>query len=283
MGIENDNPFGEYMATYEQKKRECERRMIAFDFTEQEWTKFNSMKMQVPCAYTNQTFVREPGHKHQPTVERIFEELPYSPSNCVWITKLANELKSQYIENKKDVSDLNPHELGLLRRIERVVESVENVARIQEPYRKVFKFNSTDLRNLLQTKPETFELKEENIMEIKEVINEAPTKTHNTEIDVAHRYVEFGKFIEQVADSRFDITYAQFKYMVGRKWCMLTKRELPSSIYDLGFFILDKTAPITKSNVFVTTKKIQESMDRLQADLKLTKEEIINIAKVLVK
>ncbi len=271
------------MATYEQKKRECERRMIAFNFTEQEWTKFNSMKMQLSCAYTGARFVNQPNHQHQPTCERIFEQLSYSPSNCVWITKQANELKSQYIENKKDQSDLTPHELGYLRRIERVIESVENIARIQEPYRKVFKFNSSDLRNLLQTKPENVETKEENIVEIKEVVNEAPTKTHNTEIDVAHRYVEFGKLIEQVVDSQFEITYAQFKYMVGRKWCMLTKRELPSSIYDLGFFILDKTAPITKSNVFVTTKKIQEAMDRLQADLKLTKEEIINIAKVLAK
>lgn len=271
------------MATYEQKKRECERRMIAFNFTKQEWTKFNSMKMQVSCAYTGVRFVNQLNHMHQPTCERIFEQLPYSPSNCVWITKQANQLKSQYIENKKDQSDLAPHELGYLRRIERVIESVENIARIQEPYRKVFKFNSSDLRKLLQTEPEVVETKEENIVEIEKEVNETQSKVHNTELDIAHRYVEFGKFIEQVVDSEFDITYAQFKYMIGRKCCMLTKRELPSSIYELGFFILDKTAPITKGNVFVTTKKIQEAMDRLQAELKLTKEEIINIAKSLAK
>lgn len=267
------------MATYKQKKRECERRMIAFNFTEQEWTKFNSLRRQIPCAYTNQPFVREPGHKHQPTVERIFEQLPYSPSNCVWITKLANELKSQYIENKKDVSDLTPNELGLLRRIERIVENVENINLIQEPYRKVFNFKSEKLHNNPEIKQGIVETKEENTV----AINETSTKTHNIEIDIAHRYVELGKFIEQTVDSQFDITYAQFKYMVNLKRCMLTKRELPSSIYELGLFILDKTTPVTKSNVFVTTKKIQESMDRLQADLKLTKEEIINIAKSLSK
>jgi len=63
------------MATYKQKKESCEKRMIEFNFTEQEWKKFNEMNRTVTCAYTNVPFVHEVNHHHQPTCERLSEDL----------------------------------------------------------------------------------------------------------------------------------------------------------------------------------------------------------------
>lgn len=249
---------------YELRKQSCIQRFISFEFTLQQWLDFHKLLYSgdIKCAYTNLPFLFLIDHPQTPTIERISDTDGYNIRNVLWVSKVGNEVKNQLVHNGGDFTKTSNSKYAV--RIKRIMDSAEALETIRKPYMKLIN-------------------NQENTVEIKEVVNEAPTKTHNTEIDVAHRYVEFGKFIEQVADSQFEITYAQFKYMVGRKWCMLTKRELPSSIYDMGFFILDKTAPITKSNVFVTTKKIQEAMDRLQADLKLTKEEIINIAKVLAK
>jgi hypothetical protein len=260
--------------------------MIDFNFTKQEWVKFNSMKNQVRCAYTNQVFTREPGHQFSPTVERIFENQPYSPWNCVWVTKHANRLKAIYIENKAEPTNLSTSDIGFLRRIERIISSVENITHIQEPYRKVFKFNSRDVNINLK--------KGECIMSntgsdtvsattVEQTGGMAEVKHHNPELNIARLYSSFGTFIEQKCDGVYNLTYSQFKALVSRKNCMLTKGTLPESIYELGFFILDKTQPAMKGNIFVTDKSLQENLDKLVVESKLTLNELKNLMKVLGK
>lgn len=258
------------MASYSSKKKECEKRMIPFLFTQNSWKKFDKLKDCVKCAYTNHMFVPKSNHQHEATLERIDETKGYSPDNCVWVTRQANQLKAAYIENGRDTSKLDEIELGYLRRIQRIIESVENIQKIQEPYKHLF---NTDNLVEEQTKEET------NIMSKTYDFE----NTDNPELAIARLYAHFGAMIEQTFKSEFPLTFTQFKVLCQRKKCMLTGQDLPEKCTELGFFIKDKTSPVTKDNIVVTTKLLQESLDNMCATNSLSFNDLKIICKALIK
>ena len=252
------------MATYEQKKASCEERMIEFNFTKQEWKKFNDMKKFVTCAYTNVAFVHEVNHLHQPTCERLSEDLGYSVQNCVWVTKHANDLKSTYIENRKDTSKLNEHDSGLVRRIERIVNSVDCLNRIQEPYRKIFNSIKPQENNILNEKT-------------------TPIESVNPEIRIAQLFAAMGSFIENKCDAKFELTYIQFKTLISRKRCQFTGEDLPEDLGNRRLWVKDKSLPVTNDNVIVCGKDLAQALDTLVVSANINFKQLQKIAKVLSK
>ncbi len=245
------------MATYEQQKASCAKRMIGFTFTKQQWEEFHKLRDKVACAYTNNSFVLDCGTTHlkYPTVERIFDDRDYSPDNCIWVTKEANELKAIYIENGKSTDKLDPHSTAYVKRIKRIIESVDNIKEIQLPYKHLFQ-------------------------EEKKVVEE---KVTNPELVIASSYANLGKFVEGQCSSEFQLTYSQFKTLISRKKCMLTQKELPVSLNERRLWVVDKTLPVSKDNVLVTTKELQAALDTMTVSAKLSLKDLQNIGKVLNK
>lgn len=245
------------MATYEQQKASCAKRMIGFTFTKQQWEDFHKLRDTVVCAYTNNSFVLNCGtaHSKYPTVERIFDDRDYSPENCIWVTKEANELKAIYIENGKSTDKLDPHSTTYVKRIKRILESVDNIKEIQLPYKHLFQ--------------------EEN-----KVVEE---KVTNPELAIASSYANLGKFIEVQCSSEFQLTYSQFKTLITRKKCMLTQKELPARLNERRLWVVDKTLPVSKNNVLVTTKELQTALDTMMVSAKLSLKDLQMIGKVLNK
>lgn len=253
------------MCTYEQKKKSCEKRMIPFLFTREEWDSFHKLKHKVKCAYTNAEFVHKHEHSRSPSLERIDENKGYSVYNCVWICQYANELKSQHIENNIKEDNLTNKELETLRRVRRIIGSPENIKAIQEPYKHLF------------TQPTTGE-------EPKKMTTSYDySKTVNQELNVAKLFSSFGCYVEQTCQGEFNITFSQFKMLLKRKRCMLTLRELPEDLFARGFFVKDKTKPVTKDNLFVTTKELQSSLDNLCVNANLDITAIKLLGKALGK
>ena len=248
------------MATYEQKKKSCEDRMIGFNFTKEQWSELNRLKGVVSCAYSNVKFVKTKDHMHSASLERLFDDRPYSPENCVWVTKVANELKSRYIENGLPETGLTGKDYEILKRIKRILESTDNIAAIQEPYKHLF----NDKTESEKPKEMTTENKASSSYDY--------NNTQNPELAVAKLYASFGAFVEQRCNGEFEITYAQFKSIITRKRCMLTLRELPENLFERGFWVKDKSLPVTKNNLLVTTKELQTALDNMcvSANLDIT-------------
>ena len=210
----------------------------------------------------------------------IFEDKPYAPWNCVWVTKHANNLKSLYIENKKDAGELSAHDLGLLRRIERIVSSVECISRIQDPYRKVFKFNSQTLHQEL--KQDKSLIQEGESVAMKDTTTEQPATT-NPEIRIAQLFAAMGGFIENKCDAKFELTYIQFKTLITRKKCQFTGNDLPEDLGERRLWVKDKSLPVTKDNVIVCGKDLAQALDTLVVSANINFKQLQKIAKVLSK
>ena len=245
------------MATYQQKKASCVKRMIDFNFTEQQWEDFHKLRDQVSCAYTNVGFVLNSGttHKHYPTIERIFDDRDYSPENCIWVTREANNLKADYIENGKSINKLHPHLVAYVKRIRRIIENVDNIKEIQKPYKHLFKKETTVVED----------------------------KVKNPELVIAISYANLGRFIEEKCNSEFCLTYNQFKTMITKKKCMLTQKELPASLDERRLWVVDEALAVSKDNVIVTTRELQTALDTMMVSAKLSLKDLQMIGKVLNK
>lgn len=246
------------------KKASCEKRMIGFDFTEQEWQGLNELKTKVKCAYTNVAFVHQEGHKHQASLERIDHTKGYSPSNCVWCTFEANSLKAQYIENNLDDSDLTGVQASYLTRIRRIVESVTNLNRIREPYDKLYETMTKEENNMV------------TVVEQEEVI-----KVSNPDLVLSKEYFKFGSFIEDTCHAEFSITFAQYKKMMNIKKCQLSSRLLQDTTPAL--WVIDKTLPVNKENVLVIDIKLRDGLELMCNTAKLSLNELKTISGRLTK
>lgn len=256
------------MASYEQKKKSCAERMIGFNFTKDQWNAMNTLKGKVSGAYSNVKFVKEKDHKHSASLERIFDDKPYSPENCLWVTKLANELKARYIENGLPEKGLSDKEYETLKRIKRILESTDNIKTIQEPYKHLF----TEQK---EPTPMPTEKKAPSCYDY--------NKTINKELAVAKLFAGFGAFVEQKCDSEFNLTFSQFKMLITRKRCMLTLRDLPEDLFARGFWVKDKTRPVDKDNLLITTKELQTSLDNMCVNANLDITTLKLLGKALIK
>jgi len=238
------------------KQDQCKERLIPFEFTLDQWFDFHKLLYSgIHCAYTNCEFVFEKGHDHYPTIERLSDTQGYSVYNCVWVTSRANKIKDEVSKGKSSI-EFSSGLQNFAKRIEKIVENKELIKIIQEPYTFLFKEKS-------------------------DLINE--NRTHNNEIEIAKRYSMFGKYVENRCKLEFSLTYTGFKRLTLRKKCMLTHRPLPENIDNKGYYILDKSKPVNKDNILVTSKNLQESMDKLSSENNLTYKELCLLYKNITK
>lgn len=247
---------------YYTKQERCKERFISFEYSMDEWKGLYRLLEDdlFTCAYTNTSFINNDPKKGF-SLERIDDKKGYSIENTVFVTLEANNLKCLYIENNGDRSKLDMTRNGFVTRIERIVGSVEHINEIQLPYKHLFPKKSDVL------------MKEKSITNITYI---------NKEIEFAKYYFETGSVIESVG-AEWNITYNEFKHHVSRKKCMLTGRKINLSEGNIGLFIPDKTAPIDKGNLIVTTKEIQEALDTLMVSAKMSFEELQKLCKCIVK
>lgn len=234
--------------SYDVKKANCKKRMIEFNFTEEEYDIFCKLQESVKCAYTNREFVFVEQHKYSPTLERIDQDKGYSPDNCVWVTLFANTVKERFIESNKLEVEANIEEARAITRIKRILASEENLTQIKEPYVKALQ---------AIVKP-----------------------SHNKEITLAKGYSVLGNYWEKEGLA-FNLTFAQYKYLNNRKFCDLTGRNLANESKNV--YVFDKTQPVTKENTCITSKKLRESLDSFTRDNALTKEELKKMFTMLIK
>lgn len=272
MDIEKFKTYNEEYLTerYEYKKTQCKKRLIPFEFTLQQWLDFHKVLYSgVKCAYINQEFIFAQGHVQFPTVERLFDNLAYSVSNCVWCCHLGNQIKDQLVKGKH-VDKFKEGHKNFAKRIEKIIANVSVLETLQEPYKHLFTSPKEET-----TLPQTTETQTQSPYNY--------NTTNNSELAVAKLFASFGAFIEQRCDSEFGLTFSQFKTLITRKNCMLTKRPLPESLFERGFWIKDKSVAVTKDNLFVTTKELQTSLDNLSVNANLDIKAIKQLGKVLIK
>lgn len=253
---------------YADKKKSCSKRKIPLLLTLAEFS-FLYKNHNMVCDYTGEKMDDVHASPNRITLERIDPTKPYELGNICFVTDKANQVKNAMFDHKEGLEriTLKGKYRDTLFKLIDVMKDTDFIEKLK------FKYSKTNVGKMM----------EEGTMTVDTPIKDQEPVSHNLELDIAKAYFKFGGYVEQQLKVDFNVTYGQFKQLCTKKCCMLTKRNLLENIYDLGFFILDKSTNVTKDNILVTTKQIQEALDKLQEDVKLTKEEIINMVKVLAK
>lgn len=226
------------------------------------------------CDYTGVQLSLENGHEHQATLERCDEGVGYIPCNVILVSSSVNQIKSKYLEHKGSDGRhmITKQEKALLNKICETLYNPENMKSLGDKYGWGNKQQQTKEEITLPqtTGPQTQSLYDYN-------------KTVNKELAVAKLFAGFGAFVEQKCDSEFNITFSQFKMLITRKRCMLTLRELPEDLFARGFWVKDKTRPVDKDNLLITTKELQTSLHNMCVTANLDITTLKLLGKALIK
>lgn len=246
---------------YKHKKEQCKKRLIPFEFTITQWLEFHKILYSgVKCAYLNQEFIFDPKHCQFPTIERLSDIKGYSVHNCVWVCDRANTIKDQVVKGKKSEEFENGLK-NFAKRIEKIVANKELIEIIQEPYKQLFTLEQGEYTL------------EQNII----------TTSNNSEIMIAQLYAGFGNFIEDKCASTYNLSYNDYKKLISRKKCQLTGRQLPKDLSQIGLFVVDKSQDVSKENVLVTSKDVQNALDTMIVSSKLSLKELKTLCNVIGK
>ncbi len=253
----------------------CKNRGIEFNLSSDDM-KMLYLRSKGVCDYTGVKLNFAEGDMNGASLERISEYDGYSLSNCIIVSIVSNRLKSLYLETKNSCGvGITVEDKQTLNKICEVVFNPEKLKQVQS------KYLCKDVSLNIAQQPLPLLNKETNTM-IKDTTTHVETETKaNIEIHVAGKYASFGRYVETNCEAEFNLTYAQFKQLVSRKKCMLTKRELPRKFSELGFFILDKTLPVGKGNIYITTKELQERLDSFVVSAKLSLNELKQLCKTI--
>ncbi|CAL9962365.1 HNH endonuclease [Vibrio phage D480] len=219
------------MSSFNTKKAECEKRGIAFNFTKDQWNELQAMKSGGKCAYTGQGFQTK--GKLLATVERIDENKPYEPTNCVLVTSHANGVKCRYIEQKQSQASITPEDKHTLKTIKNALSDEKSMEKKLQTYLNAYSGDVT------------------------------ATDSGLCDLDVTELYVEYARKAMRTGKG-FDITINDFKRTLSRKRCEVSKILLPN-MKQRVIRVIDEDKPVSKDNIQVTSQQVSDIIDSILA------------------
>ena len=273
------------------KKSKTKQRGIAFDLSEEEYKFFMQLKddRTSRCAYTNKTFIFKDNHPQQPSLERLDDRGPYSLTNCVIVTRTANQLKDMLDKGiDKEKAKLTQEQKNLLIHIENIMKDPEWKQKVWnnqvKPYLERVRYKHLLPKGTQLMKEQQVDVQSET--QDKALKDSTVTTTETTtapvvenDIALAVEYVSIGKMLQD-SGVGFTISFSEFKSLMLRKKCQLTNKIF-SETDTKSLYFIDKTQPASKNTCLVTTKEVQEALDKLFVSVKLSHKELKQMFKTL--
>lgn len=258
---------------YTRKKQSCKQRMIDFDITFDQWMIYEHLKGVFTCAYTNQAFVSRVDHPNQPTLERINDSKGYSVQNCVLVSKLSNDLKNTHVFLSKNTDGLSEKELSFVHRINKILNSKENIENIMKPYYTYFGYTGENDKpveiqeNTNIVNPMKKMMKKplsRPIIEKKNMKDNKLVIARKVEMEFVEHYYTIAMFFDNIGIP-FDVSIGQFRSKMRCKADQINGVEF-KTINDKRVYVIDKTAPVTVNNIKIVHASTQIALDTIMKD-----------------
>lgn len=269
---------------YSSKKGSCNKRNIKFEFTKEEFVSFcNYLNIDSKCAYTGVQLVKDNGHKHQASIERIDSMKGYSIDNCIWVTKESNQLKGRFDERNKQLkAAFTKSELKILEDILKCDVSIKlnniyKFVKLQaEPVNKVHPHSGQkEEHSMVETKEQNQIL---DAKEINENSNQSNIYAVNDDVNLAVSYSQFAEHCQYHVD--FYLSFNEYKKLMSRKKCQLTMQNFDEQS-KRSLFVIDKTQPVNVNNLLVVDLKLRHNLDSFISKVKLNNKQLKSIFKNL--
>ena len=272
----------EFLNSYNKKKEQATKRAIDFTFTLEEWKTFIRLKYRLTCAYTNQKFVHKGDDKFNPTIERIDQNSGYTISNSIWVTKQINGLKNTYMELGKSQKGLCTNDIGLLHRVQKILNKSDGIETILKPYKEVYSQLNDKLTQEHSERMKDLAKQAEELN--KKVAQEEAHQAKKDKIDqqrmFATHYLRISDQFQKL-DLLFDVTMKEFRDMLRVKNDRITGTPF-SSMEVKNVYVVNKSLPITKENCIVVHKTTQEALDHLTGgNQKVLRKSVSNLVKII--
>jgi hypothetical protein len=241
---------------YNSKKSNATNKGIEFNLTYEE---YEAMFLQSNgmCDYTGMVMSDDVTATNYVSIERLNANEGYIPSNVCLIRTDANKVKGEVLDTAdKGLSNYKVSDNIMLAKVCETIYNPTKLAVIKNKYKILFDSLKVKVDNTIQSG---------HIIEpvypatIKKEIIMTTTIIHvNPELILTQKYYQFGTQIESF-EVGFELTYGEFKRMVGRKCCQLTNR--PLTVDTATVWVMDKGLSVCKDNVLVLEREVAEALD----------------------
>ncbi|CAH9013529.1 putative anti-sigma factor [Vibrio phage 424E50-1] len=263
---------------YTRKKESCAKRLIDFDLSYEYYRALMKSRSGMVCFYSQKPFdMRNTGGDNYPSLERISSSEGYTPENTVLCSVRCNRLKAKYVENGHSMKGLSDSDIGMIQRIRKMDDSSLPKEEGMKIYQEIF--------DKVQERKQEVEQKAKKAAQkvVKQTEEEKQAK-------IAQKFKEqqhFAKYYHQKAEefSKLGVVM-QISIKEMRDILRITKdaitKEPFDSIWDKHLWVVDKTKPITRSNVKIVKLSTQESLDHLsKGGSMILKTAMKNLNKIL--
>ncbi|AUR89127.1 coil containing protein [Vibrio phage 1.121.O._10N.286.46.C4] len=250
---------------YNMKKESAEKRAIHFGLTLGQFTELYKARSEVKCFYTDVNLdLTATNLRNYPSMDRICNTKGYEVGNVVWCSTEVNKLKGEIIETQtRSLKNCAPNEIKIVARINKILAD----ARVMEHRLKAYDciFHRAEAKVLHEQSERMKGLEEQRIKLEKEKAEKAAQEEleakFRSQQELAAHYNKTFMMFDKLGVLMM-ITLKDFRDIMRVTKCKISGEEFKSS-FDKKMFVVDKTLPITKDNVWIVTEKSQQAIDHL--------------------
>ena len=267
----------DYQTAYNRKRGNAEDRGIGFELTLNEYVAIMKSRNIFTCGYTQRKMIMERGFDHSdyPQLDRINPNLSYSRSNVIFCTNYVHNLKTNYVEMEKSRKGLSHKDLCIIRSIEKTLNQVNILDQRLQPYYDIYnKIDQHNAEEEAKVERKVQLIKGRKELQLQQEIKEKAKDQFN----LAKSYVEVFELFEKLG-LVFEVSIKEFRDMYRISYCKISKVKF-NKVSDKCMYVIDKSKPITKDNLLVVSKNVQEALDHLsQGDTMVLKTSMLNVLK----
>lgn len=250
---------------FDRKVQSCEDRNITWTIPYDYYKMLMRSRSAMVCFYTNKPFdLRDTTNDNYPTLERL-DNKGYSIDNTVLCSKIANQVKSEYIESGRGlVKDMGEKQVRIFRSVEKVLAQPDLMQSRMKPYEELY--NKCLERVQEQQGKETRKQELSVACEKAKRVNEAKTKA-DEQLTLSKHYTAISEEITKLTGMPYNLSVKVHRDVFRRSKDAITGEKF-ESMEDKFLWIPDKKVVIDrgwmeKGDFIVVHRATQELLDKM--------------------